>query len=204
MESASNVSCRRCRAFLPQCFCGHIVRLAPSQTRLVILMHASEAKKKSSTALLAREIFGPRCEIRVVGSRSARLALDDLVAPSASPYYPFPCDSAPELTPQLAAELPRPLTLLIPDGSWRQARRIRRRNGQLHAVPSLRLAAGSPARYQLRRQSRACHVCTLEAAARALTVLEGFDFQSPIEALLDVFNERLMGGRLPRPRAGAA
>ncbi len=184
--------CQRCRVPADLCYCERIPVFTAVQTRLVILMHVCEAKRMSNTANLAREIFPESCEIRVVGALGAPLALDDLLTESAAAYYLFPWNNAAELTRESASTLPRPLTLIVPDGSWAQARRIKIRNQELHGIPSLRLPPAAPARYRLRRQSQPAHLCTLEAVARALSVIEGFDYQSPVEELLSVVNERIL------------
>lgn len=192
--------CPRCRINHELCYCSEIPSLAIS-TRVVLLTHIGEANKMSSTAMLGHEIFGHQCEVRWVGALNTSLALDDLAATDGTCLYLFPWNNAPVLTPEFAAALPRPITLVVPDGTWRQARKIKRRNLALHQMPSVRLPeTGVTPHYLLRRQTHPAHVCTLEAVARAVSIIEGQDFQTPVEQVLAVMTDR--GFRLRQRRPG--
>ena len=68
---------------------------------------------------------------------------------------------------------PRPITLVVPDGTWSQAVRARRRIPGLADIPCAALPPGLVSTYRLRHDPRAGRVSTLEAIAHALGVLEG-------------------------------
>jgi len=94
----------------------------------------------------------------------------------------------------------RPVTLVVPDGTWRQAQRVRRRIPGLDAVPCAFVQREEPSRYLLRRTPFARRLATMEAIAEALGVLEGPAAQ---QALLDIFQvmvERSLRVRAPAPR----
>jgi DTW domain-containing protein YfiP len=65
------------------------------------------------------------------------------------------------------------VTLIVPDGNWRQASRVRQRVGGLRDVPCVSLPAGAPSRYRLRAEAHDTGLATIEAIARALGLLEG-------------------------------
>ena len=68
-----------------------------------------------------------------------------------------------------------PVTLLVLDGTWEYARNIYQRNARAFAPlrhVCLDLARLPPSEYRIRRQPEAGCVCTLEAVAYALAVLE--------------------------------
>ncbi|MES1208186.1 MAG: tRNA-uridine aminocarboxypropyltransferase [Pseudomonadota bacterium] len=98
---------------------------------------------------------------------------------------------------------PRPITLVVPDGTWRQAQRVRRRIAGLAAIPCVSISRNEPSAYRLRHTADPRRLATLEAIAEALGVLEG---PGPREALLQIFQvmvERSLRVRSPvaRPRA---
>jgi DTW domain-containing protein YfiP len=59
--------------------------------------------------------------------------------------------------------------LIVPDGTWSQARRLERRWFAPSALPRIELHGDWPSVYQLRRSSQG--VCTFEAASIALGLL---------------------------------
>jgi DTW domain-containing protein YfiP len=83
-----------------------------------------------------------------------------------------------------------PVVLLVPDGTWSQAQRMRLRDPDARGAEPVALPPGPPSRYDLRRSPRDGAVSTLEAVARALGVLEGVAVERALLALLDAFVER--------------
>ncbi len=65
-----------------------------------------------------------------------------------------------------------PLTLIVPDGTWSQAVRTRRRIPGLRQHPLRPPARRLVSQYRLRHAPRAGQVSTLEAIAHALGILE--------------------------------
>jgi DTW domain-containing protein YfiP len=78
-------------------------------------------------------------------------------------------------------------TLVVPDGSWPQARRAVRREPALAALKRVALPPGPPPRHRLREHPQADHLATFEAVARALVVLEGEPLEAPLNAAWDAF-----------------
>jgi DTW domain-containing protein YfiP len=83
---------------------------------------------------------------------------------------------------------PRPVALVVPDGNWRQASRVRNRVPRLRDVPCVSLPAGEPSVYRLRFEAHPAGLATLEAIARALRVLERENGPAVERALLAPFN----------------
>jgi hypothetical protein len=79
----------------------------------------------------------------------------------------------------------RPVTLIVPDGTWRQGQRVRHRIPGLATVPCARIARVAPSTYRLRTSPDPRRLATLEAIAEALGVLEG---EAPRRALLEIFD----------------
>jgi DTW domain-containing protein YfiP len=146
-------------------------------------MHCRETRLSSGTARLARKALR-RCEIRVRGEKGVPLDVSGLLEPGRRALVLFPGADARPLGPELMSELPPPYTLIVPDGSWRQASRCVRRVAELEGLPRVKLPPGPPSEYRLRAQPNPESVCTYEAIARALGVIEGTAVRERLEAFL--------------------
>jgi DTW domain-containing protein YfiP len=93
------------------------------------------------------------------------------------------------------SKLAGPVTLIVPDGSWAQTRRIVRREPALAGIPHVTLRNGPPSEYRLRLQPADGRLCTLEAIARTIGILESRDAQARLEELLRVMVERTLWSR---------
>lgn len=144
------------------CLCSLIPSLQ-ARSRLLLLVHKDEALKPTNTGLLAARCL--KDAVVVVGGDGRSGALPVIEGPAA---LLFPAEGARELS---AAD--GPLTLVVPDGTWRQARKLRTRTPGLEGLPCVTLPAGGPTTYQLRAERREGGLSTLEAIARAFAVLEG-------------------------------
>lgn len=181
--------CSRCRMRLEVCLCGSLPRLELA-TRVAILMHWREEKQTTNTGRIATLAL-PNSEIRVRGR--GPLALDDLVAPGRTPLLLYPGDGAVTLDAAFAASLARPVTLIVPDGTWRQAAKVGKREPALARALRVKLPEGDGVtRYVLRRAPQSHCLSTLEAIARALGVLEGNAVRAELERLF----ERMVQGTL--------
>lgn len=74
--------------------------------------------------------------------------------------------------------------LIVPDGTWSQSRRMMARDPALIQAERVRLPEGPDSIYLLRKAPHEGHLCTLEAVARALAVLEGPEVEARLMALL--------------------
>ncbi|MEO4046360.1 DTW domain-containing protein [Pseudomonas sp. CAU 1711] len=176
----SRARCERCARPLSHCLC-HLIPRLPSRSRVLILQHPDEVGHALNTARLAA-LGLENCELRV-GERFAELALD----PAYRSCLLFPGEAARTLP--LPDDDPRPLQLVVPDGTWRKARKLLHLNPQLAALPRVCLPAGLQSRYRLRKAPAEGALATLEAIVAALELQEAparFDaLLRPFEALIE-------------------
>jgi hypothetical protein len=66
-----------------------------------------------------------------------------------------------------------PVTLIVVDGTWSQAKTVVRDNPVLQALPRYAFATPEPSQYRIRREPHAAYVSTIEALMHVLGVLEG-------------------------------
>ena len=180
------------------CLCASIDKLH-LETKLVLIMHHREVSKTTATGPLALRALSHSI-LHVHGLREHVLDLQALHAEGRRVLLLFPSDDARVLNSALVAEDARPITLVVPDGNWRQASRAARRIPGLAEAEHVVLAAGPPSQYRLRNEPKVGGLSTVEAIARALGVLESAETQQQLETLFtrmvtDTLNTR------GRPRA---
>lgn len=180
----SRARCERCLRPDNHCLCALIPAL-DSRTRVLILQHPSEVNHALNTARLA--VLGLNNAELVVGE-----VFDDLTTLLDVPGYQarllFPGEGAEMLNAQAGGV--EPLLLVIPDGTWRKARKLLHLNPQLAALPRVTLDNPPPSRYRLRKVPGAEALSTLEAITHALHTLEP---DRSFEALLRPFDALIEG-----------
>lgn len=182
----SRLQCPRCLRPATHCLCALIPSL-DSRTRVLLLQHPSEVNHALNTARLA-----------ALGLNNAQLVVgevfEDLPTLLNLPGYQarllFPADDAQPL--QAYAPSDQPLLLVVPDGTWRKARKLLHLNPLLAALPRVALAEGAVSRYRLRKAPGRGQLSTVEAIVQALHVLEA---PSSFEPLLKPF-EALIEGQI--------
>lgn len=151
--------CARCLLRLEWCLCPEIPRLA-TRTRIVVVRAHSERFRSSNTGRLAH--------LALINS-----ALCDVGGPG---RHPFDLDEPeawllfPEGEPRTEAPRPPPSTVIVIDGSWPAARRMRQR---LPGLQGRRVLALAPiaATARMRKAPTASHVSTIEAIGGVLRLL---------------------------------
>lgn len=179
----SRIQCPRCLRPQTHCLCPLIPSL-DSRTRVLLLQHPSEVNHALNTARLAA--LGLSNSQLLVGE-----VFEDLPELLNPPGYAtrllFPADEAQLLQAYAPGE--QPMLLVVPDGTWRKARKLLHLNPLLAALPRVTLANGGVSRYRLRKAPGPGALSTVEAIAQALQVLEApqsFDaLLQPFEALIE-------------------
>ncbi|BDG06285.1 tRNA-uridine aminocarboxypropyltransferase [Anaeromyxobacter oryzae] len=178
---ASPSRCERCR-FPPElCLCPLVPRL-DAPCRFLVLRHASERERLTNTARWAALAL-PGTEIVDHGLPEAPPDLSHLSAPGTFVLFPAPAPAPPPTVP--------PRLVVVPDGTWSQARRMVQRVPVLRTLPRLALA-GPPPGQRLRRPHRGDGMSTLEAMAGALAVLGAGEAAERLLALHATAVERVL------------
>jgi DTW domain-containing protein YfiP len=191
------------------CYCASIREL-PTRTRVVILQHPRERDMPIGTARMANLCL-PQSELHV-GVRwddnaAVTRALTDPARPAAL-LYPGPGARNILEDPPVG-----PVTLVVVDGTWSQAKTVVRDNPILQALPRYAFAAPEPSQYRIRKEPSVEYVSTIEALMHVLSVLENdpVSFRAllaPFRAMVDAQlaaqasrpSRRVRQPRGPRPR----
>ncbi len=186
----TQLRCPRCHVHQSLCICALIPRLE-TRTGLLLFIHRYEDRKPTNTGRLAAEcLVNSRVIVRGhTEERSCSLDPD----PGTQPVLLFPSERAIPLSE--FANSPLPVTLIVPDGTWRQASKVRNRVPGLADVPCVSLPKGPPTLYRLRSEPHAGGLATIEAVARAMGILEGPLVQQAIEQVFTALVERTLWSR---------
>ena len=192
-RSKQSSRCPRCRMHDRLCICDAIPRYDLA-TRLVLVMHRREHKKPTATGPLALAVL-PNSELRIQGYREHPLDLRDLARAERRTLLLYPGPDVPVLDRSFLATDPRPITLVVPDGSWGQASRMGRRLPGLEHAEMVRLPEGKQTAWGIRRESRPQGLATFEAIARALGIIESLEVQQGMEELFSLMVARTLQTR---------
>lgn len=131
-------------------------------------MHTREAQKGTASGPRALELIQD-AQLALYGKRDEPLDLRPLTAEGRRVLVLFPSEGARTLSPALIQEDDRAITLIVPDGNWRQASRSHKR------VPGLedaeRVALSEP------------NLDTLRALTQALGIIESPEKLPELDAL---------------------
>ena len=177
--------CDRCRMHTSLCVCPLVPELA-TRTRLVLVIHRAEDRKPTNTGRLA-VLAMKNSEVILRGATSEPTPAQ-VWSDGTRPLFLFPHEDAVPI--ESLAVVPgdqRPVTLIVPDGNWRQASKVRNRVAGMRDVPCVSLPIAAPSIYRLRSEAHPFGLATLEAIGRALRVLEGDQGPEVERALLHVF-----------------
>jgi DTW domain-containing protein YfiP len=186
----TDARCPRCRMHSSLCICNLIPRIE-TRTRLVLFIHRREDRKPTNSGRLGAACLN-NSEVIVRGHESSPtppFVWDE----ETQPLFLYPHDDAVPITQFTASE--RPITLVVPDGTWRQASKVRNRVLGLRDVPCVSIEPDAPTSYRLRTETRPGGLATLEAIARAFGVLEGAHVRSALELVFRAMVERTLWSR---------
>lgn len=185
--------CTRCRVHKSLCFCAQIPRIE-TRTQLLLVIHYREERKPTNTGMLAAECL-TNSVVMVRGKHHDPQASENVfpLDPSHQALLLFPSDQSQPISNYCGCS--RPITLIVPDGNWRQASKVRSRVQALRDVPMVTLPGGMPTQYGLRYESQENGLATMEAIARALGVLEGPMIRGELERIFRLFVERTLWAR---------
>jgi DTW domain-containing protein YfiP len=179
----SRPRCERCLRPESHCLCTLIPQL-DSRTRVLVLQHSGEVQHALNTGRLA-----------ALGLNNAQLVVGEvfedmqelLNPPGYQARLLFPGDDAQPLVMQDKDALP--MLLVVPDGTWRKARKLLHLNPLLAALPRVTLGQVPESRYRLRKAPGPDALSTLEAITHALQILEApqsfAPLLAPFEALIE-------------------
>lgn len=185
--------CEGCRLHPDRCICFDLPVL-DLKTRVSLVIHAKELKRTTNSGSLALRALR-NGEMYVRGEGSAKLDLSPLLDPAYVPLFFYPSEDAVELSEEFAGSLGKPVHLIVPDGNWRQAGKVRHRHPELKGVQTVKITAKNESLQHLRREHFPEGMSTLEAIARALRFFEGEEVYQSLNFLYQAKLKATLRGR---------
>lgn len=192
-RTEAGLRCNSCWMRTALCVCAEIPALK-TDVRLVLLIHSHELKSTTNTGRLAVRAFA-NAEIRVRGRHGSPMNNEGLVAAGHQGLFLYPSEDAIELSHDYIRSLRGPFSLIVPDGTWRQASKVARREPGLANIQRVKLPEGKPSEYLLRLAPSLHSLSTIEAIARAMGFLEGPETQAQLEKLFRTVVKRTLWSR---------
>jgi DTW domain-containing protein YfiP len=164
------------------------------RTKVCLVIHHRELSRSSNTGLLAIRAL-VNSEVRVRGEHREALDLQDVLTNQYRSFLFYPSTDAIELNQALVMQEARPIQLLVPDGTWRQARKIHSRHRELRGLPRVKISTPNNSIFQLRAQSKPERMATLQAIAHGLGIIEGDEVRVQLMKLYRAKIERTLKRR---------
>ncbi len=182
-----NQGCSRCRLNKLWCYCDDFTPII-SKVKITVIAHFRERYLTSNTALLAKNSLS---DFQIIYRGHKDTSIDNELSIDSNEFnlvlFPAP-DSKPLSQLEFSG---KKLHLIIPDGTWRQAKKIQRREPVLSDLPTYHLDNIPQSSYLLRKQVNESGLCTFEAISHALKTLDSYETYDKLMSNFNTFNERL-------------
>ncbi len=188
--------CLNCRVNQFFCVCSHL-KSFEIQTNVSLVVHVRELKLTSNTAQFAEKMLPEQARIMIRGRINDQFESAPILSRPGRALFLYPHEDALELNEDFKENFPGPYHLVIPDGNWQQARKVRQREEGFSSLPAVKLPPGILSEYGLRKAQHPEWVSTFEAMAHALGILEGPEVK---EKLLTFF--RIWVSNTQKARSG--
>ncbi|MEQ1664805.1 MAG: tRNA-uridine aminocarboxypropyltransferase [Bdellovibrionales bacterium] len=189
--------CNFCYMRSEYCICSLIPEILIN-TYVTVVMHHRESYKTTNSARIACMALS-NSKIVLHGMKDHPIDQDKIIEPGYQPMLLTLNKRSQVLDKELLATIKQPIQLIVPDGNWRQARKMGQRikplNDPKNNVIWVKLAAGPKSVYRLRREHLPEGLSTLEAISRALTVLESPAVEEKLMSLFNTMVERTLATR---------
>ena len=178
---SSRTLCQSCERPNQVCWCSYLPnpKVELKKSRILILQHPNEAKRRIRTALMA-ELGISRSQCKILKGRKFKADLKvfeeesfEQVLSRDSTFVLYPGEDAVNVVtiPNLE-DLKTPLTFVILDGTWDEAKKIFNWNPLLKTARKASLSIQSKSEYVVRTQPADFCLSTLETAAHTLAIVE--------------------------------
>ena len=185
--------CPKCMVHFENCYCAKIEHLNIN-TKLSVILFKKEKFLPSNTAQLSINSL-QNSEMFFRGFKDQVLQESFIDEKNYQPLYLFPSEDATELTATEIANFDKPINLIVPDGTWRQAKKIHLREPLLKDIPRVKLNIGTRSIYPLRRQKYEYGLCTHEAIAHAMGIIESEEIKNKLIKNLEIMIEAHLKNR---------
>jgi len=191
-EKPPRVRCRQCKRAQVTCYCAHIKAFSPA-TQFVILIHRDEARRTIATGRMAHLCVSNSRFFEGTNFTNHEPVNAILRNPANHCVVLYPGTNSVDIS-KVPAEKRRALfppdkqlVVFVIDGTWAQARRIKRLSLNLTPVPLVGFTPPRLSTFRVRKQPHPVCFSTIEAIHYFIELLEAPP-SGAHENLLEVFN----------------
>jgi DTW domain-containing protein YfiP len=194
-RSPAESKCPNCRINKKLCFCESI-KVINNNIFVTIIMHHREKHLTTNTATLTTKILS-NSKIVLRGLPGKIFNFEDLnIENDETPYYLFPHEDAIIIDEKFVKDnKDKKIHLIVPDGTWSQAKKVYRREESLHHIKCVKLPDGIKSEYKLRKSPREDGVCTFEAISHSLKILESVDNHNQMMTMFNKMVQQFIKAR---------
>lgn len=190
--------CQRCLLGVHACICPWRRQMVIN-IDIVLLMHRDEVFKPTNSGRLIADVFpGNTYVFEWSRTQPADALLALLADPARYPVVVFPPDDQSDRgvhTRKPHLEEGQKLTLVLLDGTWKQARKMYKTSHWLQAFPLMVLAETRVAQYSVRQAAAAGQLSTAEAVAALLKCCQESVAAQLLSDYFWVFNQHYLATR---------
>ena len=185
MSTKNHIICYQCHFHSGQCFCDEL-EIVPTNIRFTIVMHHREYHLTSNTGRLAKNTL-PNCEIVLRGIEGQEIDWTKIINNDEQTYLLYPSPKSFEATKiNMASPQKEKIHIIVPDGSWRQASKVYKREKALANIPCIKLPERNyRSNYFLRKSPKENYLCTYEAMSKVVEEIESCDFSKTMDKNLE-------------------
>ena len=187
MSSKNHIICYQCHFHSGQCFCDDLINV-PTNIRFTIIMHHREYHLTSNTGRLAKNTL-PNCEIVLRGLEGQTINWDNIIKKDEDTFILYPSPNSIEATPTNLlneGKKGQKIHILVPDGSWKQASKVYKRESALKNIQCIKLPEKNyQSHYFLRRAPKENYLCTYEAMSKVVEELESPNLSAMMQKNLE-------------------
>lgn len=193
--------CEVCQLARSWCICPWRVQVRV-QTEFILVLHRDEVFKPTNSGRLLYDLFPGQCHAyewsRCDPPEALLARLDN---PDRHTGILFPAREERKVhrigTDRQPAD--KPLTVVLLDGTWRQASRMLRLSPWLASLPLLSIEGAEESGYQVRSAPVSGQLATAEAAARVLAVTGEQEAANVLTDWFRIFSDHSLASRQHRP-----
>lgn len=168
--------CPNCKLNNNLCLCTWIHPI-DIKIKISLIVHIRELTLTSNTAQFVEKLLPQNAEIFIRGKQHEVFDATPIIEKPGRALFLYPHEDAVVLNEDFKKEYPGPYHLIVPDGNWHQARRVRKREEKLKDIMAVTLPNEFKTEYKLRLAPQDNYLSTFEAVAHALGILESKDIE---------------------------
>ncbi|MFC1504187.1 tRNA-uridine aminocarboxypropyltransferase [Spirochaetota bacterium] len=183
-RSQSVIECFECGMVKRLCICSR-KKLFDLPVRFSVIMPHSEWYRPTNTGRLVNLAL-KNSEIYIKGIKGKQLDFKAIIPEKHCNVILFPGGKA--FDRDFIENSSLPFHIIVPDGSWKQAKRTVYRYKKFFSLPRISIQAPEASNYRMRRAQKGEYLSTAEAIAEVLGIA---DYNEAKEHLLSLFREKI-------------